>query len=60
MKVKDFIHALSLTKKELQDKKIFIQAPNGLLMAPHIKIKLKDETDIFKEDNAESIILSWE
>ena len=43
MTIKDFIKEL---EKYDQEKEIKILAPNGLLLTPDIKIKLKDQYDL--------------
>jgi hypothetical protein len=58
MKVRDFIKKL---EKYDQEKEIKILAPNGLLLDPDIKIKLKDEYDVLNLsfNNTECYIIEW-
>lgn len=60
MKLKDFIERLSSIKKELHDKKVYVHAPNGLLMEAIPKFIKKDIgcLNITKE-NIECIIIGY-
>ena len=63
MKVRELIKKLeNLKEGALLEKEIFILSPNGFLLEPKIKFKLKDRFDILNKsvENIDSIRLDWE
>ena len=58
MKLKQFIKKLE-SYKRYEDKDIEIEAPNGILMEPCIRIQCKDPLDK-RVESVDKVIISWE
>ncbi len=61
MTVNELIVKLQSYKKELREKHIQIQAPNGIIMNPTIKLVLRDSNFFDKSaDNVDYLIITTE
>ena len=62
MTVNDLINELQMLKKELKDKEVVVQAPNGVLFEPKIKFRHKDPSTFLNNsaENVESVVLHWD
>jgi len=60
MTVNELIKKLQSYNKDLKDKHIQIQAPNGIIMNPEIKLVLKDKYDALNHgaDNVDYLIIT--
>ena len=60
MTVNEFIKKLQSYNKDLKEKHIQIQAPNGIIMNPEIKLVLKDNYDVLNHgaDNVDYLIIT--
>ena len=60
MTVNELIKKLKSYQKDIRDKHIQIQAPNGIIMNPEIKLVLKDKYDVSNHsaDNIEYLIIT--
>ncbi len=60
MTVNELIKLLQGYNKELREKHIQIQAPNGIIMNPEIKLVLKNEYDVLNHgaDNIDYLIIT--
>jgi len=60
MTVNELIKYLQSYKSELREKHIQIQAPNGIIMNPEIKLVLKNKYDVLNHgaDNVDYLIIT--
>ena len=60
MTVNELIKKLQGYNKDLREKHIQIQAPNGIIMNPEIKLVLRDKYDVLNhsKDNVDFLIIT--
>ena len=60
MTVDELIKKLQCYQKDIRGKHIQIQAPNGIIMNPEIKLVLKDKYDVLNHsaDNIDYLIIT--
>ena len=60
MTINEFIKQLQSYKKELREKHIQIQAPNGIMMNPEVKFVLVNQYDVLNlgADNVDYFVIT--
>jgi hypothetical protein len=61
MTVNELIEKLQSYKKDLREKNIQIQAPNGLIVNPEIKLILQNKYDVLNHgsDNVDFLLITF-
>lgn len=62
MTIRNLIDQLERIEEKYREVDVVVECPNGLLVAPSIKNKLKDKYDVFNHspENTEYIVLAYE
>ena len=59
MTVDDFIRELQSISENKRKLPILIECPNGLMVSPNVKMRIKEGTMFTPEQEVESMVITW-